>query len=50
MKGAEAALSAAAAVTLNQTFNKAGEKAPPTSSEFVAGDLFGTFSMVLQAQ
>jgi hypothetical protein len=50
VKGAEAALSAAAAVTLNTTFNAGDEKAPPASSEFVAGDPFGTFSMVLQAQ
>jgi hypothetical protein len=50
VKGAEGALTAAAATILNQTFNKAGEKAPPTSSEFAAGDLFGNFSMVLQAQ
>jgi hypothetical protein len=31
-------------------FNQGGEKTPPASSEFVAGDPFGTFSMVLQAQ
>jgi hypothetical protein len=50
VKGAEALLSATAAVTLNNTFNMGEEKAPPASSDFVAGDPFGTFSMVLQAQ
>jgi hypothetical protein len=50
IKGAEAKLQAVAATTLNQVFNQGEEKAPPASSEFVAGELFGTFSMVLQAQ
>jgi hypothetical protein len=50
IKGAEAKLQAVAAATLNQVFNQGDEKAPPASSEFVAGELFGTFSMVLQAQ
>ena len=50
VKGAEAKLQAVAAATLNQVFNQGGEKTPPTTSEFVAGDPFGTFSMVLQAQ
>jgi hypothetical protein len=50
VKGAEAKLQAVAATTLNQVFNQGDEKAPPASSEFVAGELFGTFSMVLQAQ
>jgi hypothetical protein len=50
IKGAEAKLQAPAAATLNQVFNQGDEKAPPASSEFVAGELFGTFSMTLQAQ
>jgi hypothetical protein len=50
IKGAEAKLQPVAAATLNQVFNQGGEKTPPASSEFVAGDPFGTFSMVLQAQ
>jgi hypothetical protein len=50
VKGAEAKLQAVAATTLNQVFNQGEEKAPPASSEFVAGELFGTFSMTLQAQ
>jgi Htaa protein len=50
IKGAEAKLQAVAATTLNQVFNQGDEKAPPASSEFVAGELFGTFSMTLQAQ
>ncbi|HVW48194.1 MAG TPA: HtaA domain-containing protein [Solirubrobacterales bacterium] len=50
IKGAEAKLQPVAAATLNQVFNQGDEKAPPASSEFVAGDPFGTFSMVLQAQ
>ena len=50
VKGAEAKLQPVAAATLNQVFNQGGEKVPPASSEFVAGDPFGTFSMVLQAQ
>ncbi|MFT3863102.1 MAG: HtaA domain-containing protein [Solirubrobacterales bacterium] len=49
IKGAEAKLQAVAASTLNSTFNQ-GETTPPASSEFAAGELFGTFSMVLQAQ
>ena len=50
IKNAEAKLQAVAATTLNSTFNQGGETTPPASSEFVAGELFGTFSMVLQAQ
>jgi hypothetical protein len=50
IKGAEAKLQAVAAATLNATFNAGGETTPPASSEFVAGDPLGTFSMVLQAQ
>lgn len=50
IKGAEGKLEAAAASTLNQVFNQGGEKAPPASSEFAGGELFGTFSMTLQAQ
>ena len=50
IKGAEAKLQAVAAGTLNTVFNQGDEKAPPASSEFVAGELFGTFSMTLQAQ
>jgi hypothetical protein len=50
IKGAEAKLQTAAAATFNQVFNQGDEKAPPASSEFAAGELFGTFSMVLQAQ
>lgn len=50
VKGAEAKLQAVAAATLNQVFNQGGEKTPPASSEFAAGELFGTFSMTLQAQ
>jgi hypothetical protein len=47
---AEGKLQSAAATTLNTTFNAGDEKAPPASSEFAAGELFGTFSMTLQAQ
>jgi hypothetical protein len=47
---AEAKLQAPAATVLNTTFNAGDEKAPPASSEFAAGELFGTFSMTLQAQ
>jgi Htaa len=50
VNGAEAKLQAGAAATLNQVFNQGGEKTPPASSEFAGGELFGTFSMVLQAQ
>ncbi|HEY1853552.1 MAG TPA: HtaA domain-containing protein [Solirubrobacterales bacterium] len=50
VKGAEAKLQASAAATLNSVFNQGGEKAPPASSEFAGGELFGTFSMTLQAQ
>jgi len=50
VQGAEAKLQAAAAATLNSVFNQGGEKAPPASSEFAAGELFGTLSMTLQAQ
>jgi hypothetical protein len=47
---AEAKLQAVAATTLNSVFNQGDEKAPPASSEFAGGELFGTFSMTLQAQ
>ncbi|HEY2055681.1 MAG TPA: HtaA domain-containing protein [Solirubrobacterales bacterium] len=47
---AEAKLQAVAATTLNTVFNAGDEKAPPATSEFAAGELFGTFSMTLQAQ
>jgi hypothetical protein len=47
---AEAKLQGPAATTLNTVFNQGDEKAPPASSEFAAGELFGTFSMTLQAQ
>ena len=47
---AEAKLQAPAATVLNTTFNAGDDKAPPASSEFTAGELFGTFSMTLQAQ
>jgi hypothetical protein len=47
---AEAKLQPVAVTTLNSVFNAGDEKAPPASSEFVAGELFGTFSMTLQAQ
>jgi len=50
IQGTEAKLQAAAAATLNSVFNQGGEKAPPASSEFAAGELFGTLSMTLQAQ
>jgi hypothetical protein len=50
VKGAEAKLQAPAASTLNSVFNQGDEKAPPASSEFAGGELFGTFSMTLQAQ
>jgi hypothetical protein len=50
IKGAEAKLQTVSAATLNQVFNQGDEKAPPASSEFAAGELFGTFSMTLQAQ
>ena len=50
IKGAEAKLQGPAATTLNSVFNQGDEKAPPASSEFAAGELFGTFSMTLQAQ
>jgi hypothetical protein len=50
IKGAEAKLQAPTATTLNQVFNVGDKKVPPASSEFVAGELFGTFSMTLQAQ
>ena len=50
VKGAEAKLQTVAAATLNQVFNQGGEKTPPASSEFAGGELFGTFSMTLQAQ
>ncbi len=47
---AEAKLQPATATTLNTVFNAGDEKAPPASSEFTTGELFGTFSMTLQAQ
>jgi hypothetical protein len=47
---AEAKLQGPAATTLNSVFNQGDEKAPPATSEFAAGELFGTFSMTLQAQ
>jgi hypothetical protein len=47
---AEAKLQGPAATTLNTVFNAGNEKAPPASSEFTAGEPFGTFSMTLQAQ
>ena len=47
---AEAKLQGPAATTLNTVFNAGDEKAPPASSEFAAGELFGTFSVTLQAQ
>jgi hypothetical protein len=47
---AEAKLQGPAATTLNTVFNQGDEKAPPASSEFAAGELFGTFSVTLQAQ
>src|ERR1700761_1442500 len=50
VKGAEAKLQPVAAATLNDVFNQGGETVPPASSEFATGELFGTFSMVLQAQ
>jgi hypothetical protein len=50
IKGAEAKLQPVAAATLNSVFNQGGDTVPPASSEFAAGELFGTFSMVLQAQ
>jgi Htaa len=50
VQGAEAKLQAAAATTLNSVFNQGGEKTPPTTSEFTAGEVLGTFSMTLQAQ
>jgi hypothetical protein len=50
IKGAEAKLQAVAAQTLNTVFNQGDEKVPPATSEFAAGELFGTFSMMLQAQ
>jgi hypothetical protein len=50
IKGIEAKLVSGTATTFNNTLNQGGEKAPPASSEFAAGELFGTFSMTLQAQ
>jgi hypothetical protein len=47
---AEAKLQANTATTLNTVFNGGEDKAPPTTSELTAGELFGTFSMTLQAQ
>jgi hypothetical protein len=50
IKGAEGKLQGPAASTFNSVFNQGDEKAPPASSELAAGELFGTFSMTLQAQ
>jgi hypothetical protein len=47
--GAEAKLQAVAATTLNSVFNQPAP-APPSSSDFVVGDPFGTFSLVAQAE
>lgn len=47
--GAEAKLQAVAATTLNSVFNQPAP-APPSSSDFVVGDPFGTFSLIAQAQ
>jgi hypothetical protein len=47
--GAEARLQAVAATTLNSVFNQPAP-APPSSSNFVVGDPFGTFSLVAQAE
>lgn len=47
---AEAKLQPGAATTLNSVLNQGNEKAPPASSEFAAGEPFGTFSLTLQAQ
>jgi hypothetical protein len=49
VKGAEAKLQANMASTLNSVFDQGGET-PPSNSDFAAGELFGTFSMTLQAQ
>lgn len=47
--GAEARLQAVAASTLNNVFNQPAPE-PPPSSNFVVGDSFGKFSMIVQAQ
>jgi hypothetical protein len=47
--GAEAKLQAVAASTLNSVFNQPAP-APPSSSNFVLGDPFGTFSLIAQAE
>ena len=49
VKGAEARLQAGAASTLNDVFNQPAPE-PPPSSNFVVGDLLGTFSLTAQAQ
>ncbi len=46
---AEAKLQAVTATTLNSVFNQPAPE-PPPSSNFVVGDPFGTFSLVVQAQ
>lgn len=49
LTGAEAKLQAVAATTLNSVFNQPAP-APPSSSDFVVGDPFGTFSLTAQAE
>lgn len=49
ISGAEARLQAVAASTLNNVFNQPAPE-PPPSSNFVVGDVLGTFSMTVQAQ
>lgn len=49
VKGAEARLQAVAASTLNSVFNQPAPE-PPPSSNFVVGDLLGTFSLTVQAE
>jgi hypothetical protein len=48
IKGVEAKLASGAATTFNSTFNQ--PEAGPASSDFAAGELFGTFTLTLQAQ
>jgi hypothetical protein len=47
--GAEAKLQAVAASTLNDVFNQPAPE-PPPSSNFLVGDLLGTFAMTVQAE
>jgi len=47
--GAEAKLQAVAATTLSSVFDQPAP-APPSSSDFVVGDPFGTFSLTAQAE